>query len=35
MGVITQATMKIMKGIEVSKCPFFDVGITIERERKV
>jgi hypothetical protein len=35
MGVTTQATMKIIEGIEVSKCPFFDVGITVKRERNV
>jgi hypothetical protein len=30
MGVTTQATMKIIKGIKVSKCPFFNVSITIK-----
>jgi hypothetical protein len=35
MGETTQATVKIIKGIEVSKCLFFDVGITVKRERNV
>jgi hypothetical protein len=30
MGITTQATMKILKGIKVSKCPFFDVSITVK-----
>ena len=35
MGETTQATVKIINGIEVSKCLFFDVGITVKRERNV
>jgi hypothetical protein len=30
MSVTTQATMKILKGIKVSKCPFFNVSINVK-----
>jgi hypothetical protein len=30
MGVTAQATMKVIKGIKISKGPFFDVGVTVK-----